>query len=81
MNSSVVSAAGAIAGDPDDSGDTGAQMTVWTMGGTADDPSGQWTGSLAEAGDDGVPTVATGTFYSEFGRGGKMVGAFGANLD
>ena len=54
-------------------------MTVWTIGETAADKSGQWRGSLQEAGDDGVPAVATGTFYSGFGNDGKMVGAFGAN--
>jgi hypothetical protein len=81
LNSSTVSDTGVIAGDPDTAGDTAAQMTVWTRGGVDGDASGQWSGDLAEAGDDGVPTVATGTFYSEFGRGGKMVGAFGANLD
>ena len=81
LNSSIVSDTGEIAGDPDDTSDTGAQMTVWTRGGTAGDASGQWSGDLAKAGDDTIPTVATGTFYSEFGRAGKMVGAFGANLD
>ena len=81
LSSSTVSDTGGIAGDPDTTGNTDAQMTVWTMGGVDGDASGQWSGALAEAGDDGVPAVATGTFYSEFGRAGKMVGAFGANLD
>ena len=53
--------------------------TVWTIGGTAADESGNWTGSLQENGDDGVPAIATGTFYTEYGTAGKMVGAFGAN--
>ena len=79
LNESVVSTAGAIAGDPDDTNDTDPQMTVWTRGGTAAAASGQWSGSLQEAGDDNVPKVATGTFYSEYGRAGRMVGAFGAN--
>ena len=39
--------------------------------------SGQ--GSLQDNGDDGVPKVATGTFYSEYSTAGTMVGAFGAN--
>ncbi len=81
LSSSTVSDTGVIAGDPNTAGNTDAQMTVWTMGGVDGDASGQWSGNLAEAGDDTVPTVATGTFYSEFGRGGKLVGAFGANLD
>ena len=53
--------------------------TVWTIGGTAADASGEWSGTLRERGTDGVPQAATGTFYSEFGQDGKMVGAFGAN--
>ncbi|MDE0282030.1 MAG: hypothetical protein OXN16_13300 [Gammaproteobacteria bacterium] len=76
---SSISAAGVIAGDPDDSTDTGPQMTQWTIGGTAADASGNWTGSLQENGDDGVPGIATGTFYTEYGTAGRMVGAFGAN--
>ena len=54
-------------------------MTKWTIDGTAGDAAGQWTGSLKDNGDDGVPKVATGTFYSTYGADGKMVGAFGAN--
>ena len=53
--------------------------TEWTIGGMAADDSGNWTGSLQENGDDGVPAIATGTFYTEYGTAGKMVGAFGAN--
>ena len=53
--------------------------TVWTIGETAAAASGEWSGSLRDQGEDGVPNVATGTFYSEFGTAGKMVGAFGAN--
>ena len=55
--------------------------TVWTIGGTAAASSGQWDGSLKENGDDGVPTVATGTFFSKYGGDGTMVGAFGANKE
>ena len=55
-------------------------QTVWTIGGTAAEKSGNWTGTLRNNGDDGVPQVATGTFYSEYGQAGKMVGGFGANL-
>ena len=56
-----------------------AGATVWSIGDDAAAASGQWSGNLREEGDDGVPEVATGTFYTEFGRAGKMVGAFGAN--
>ena len=52
--------------------------TVWTIGGTDADASGQWSGTLRNNGDDLVPQVATGTFYSEYGTAGKMVGGFGA---
>ena len=79
---SSVSDTGAIAGDPDDTTDTGAQMTQWTIGGPDADPAdaaGSWSGMLYNNGDDGVPQVATGTFYSMFGTEGRMVGAFGVN--
>lgn len=79
LNESTIADAGAIAGDPETAGNTDAQMTVWTIGGNAADAAGQWSGDLREQGDDGVPAIATGTFYSTFGRDGKMVGAFGAN--
>ena len=54
--------------------------TVWTIGEDAAKASGNWTGSLRNNGTDGVPQVATGTFYTEYGTAGKMVGAFGANV-
>ena len=63
---------GAIARTADDD-------TVWTIGGTAGAASGEWSGNLREEGTDGVPKAATGTFYTEYGRAGRMVGAFGAN--
>ncbi len=86
LGESTVSPTGVIAGDPDTSGNTDPQMTVWTIDGTAADPSGQWSGTLYEnevEGDptSGVPQIATGTFYSTYGTQGtnaKMVGAFGA---
>ena len=53
--------------------------TVWTMDGLAAPASGEWSGSLRELGDDGVPEAATGTFYTTHGPGNRMVGAFGAN--
>ena len=52
--------------------------TVWTIGDTAADADGQWSGSLDDKGDDDVPNVATGTFYSTYGTAGRMVGGFGA---
>ena len=64
-----------------DGGGIGAATdgTEWTIDGTAAADSGSWSGTLRNNGDDGVPQVATGTFYSEYGTAGKMVGGFGAN--
>ena len=58
--------------------------TVWTIDGTAAAASGEWMGTLYDTdvtGTDtsGVPKVGTGTFYTEYGSSGKMVGAFGVN--
>ncbi len=55
--------------------------TAWTIGGTAASASGEWSGTLYDNGDDGVPKVGTGTFYTEYGMDGKMVGAFGVNKE
>ena len=79
LNASTVSDTGGIAGDPETAGNTDNQMTVWTIGDTAADAGGQWSGDLREQGDDGVPAIATGTFHSIYGTSGSMVGAFGAN--
>ena len=54
--------------------------TVWTIGGKAASADGEWIGELREEGKGGVPKVATGTFYTIYGTAGKMVGAFGANV-
>lgn len=59
-------------------GDPGAK-TAWTIGDTAAAASGEWSGALKDNGDDGVPSVGTGTFYTTFDSDGKMVGAFGVN--
>ena len=61
---------GAAASDP--------MKTVWTIDGKAVSDSGEWFGNFWDNGDDGVPKVATGAFYSEYGWEGRMVGAFGA---
>ena len=58
---------------------TAEDDTVWTIGGTAASASGEWMGNLREQGTDGVPKAATGTFYTEYGTAGRMVGGFGAN--
>ncbi len=54
-------------------------MTKWTIDGTAAAAAGQWTGSIQDNGDDGVPKVGTGTFHSTYSTSGRMVGAFGVN--
>ena len=53
--------------------------TTWTIDGRATAESGTWSGPLYDTGEEGVPEVAAGTFYTEYGTAGRMVGAFGAN--
>ena len=36
---------------------------------------------FAKNGGDGVPRAGMGTFYTEYGNDGKMVGGFGVNCD
>ncbi len=59
----------------------GNQKTTWTMGGSAASAAGAWSGTLYENNDGGVPKVGTGTFHSTYGNIGRMVGAFGVNLE
>lgn len=66
--------------DVDDS-----KTTVWSIDGNSAAASGTWSGQMYDeaqtgAADDGsdVPTTVLGTFNSEFGSIGRMVGAFGA---
>ena len=54
--------------------------TVWTIDETAAAASGEWKGKLYDKGKDDVPMTAVGTFYTEYGTAGRMVGAFGANV-
>ena len=72
LKEAAVTGAGVISRTDDDD-------TVWTMDGTAASASGEWAGTLLDNGDDNVPQAGTGTFYTEFGSEGKMVGAFGVN--
>ncbi len=76
LKESAIGDSGAITGTAADAA-AGDQMTVWTIGGTAADASGAWSGSLQDNGDDNVPKVGTGTFHSTYGEAGRMVGAFG----
>ena len=85
LKKSAIGDTGLIRRSDDDNSDLAADdpgaMTAWTIDGTAAAASGQWSGSLKDNGDDGVPKVATGTFHSTYGRDGSMVGAFGATKD
>ena len=79
---SAIGNTGLIRQSDDDNTDLAASdpgaMTKWTIDGTAAAAAGQWSGSLQDNGDDdGVPQVATGTFYSEYGGDGRLVGGFG----
>ena len=59
--------------------DNGLNQTQWTIGDEAAAKSGEWQAQMYEQGADGVPTIVTGTFYTEYGNAGKMVGGFGAD--
>ena len=49
--------------------DGAAAETVWTIGGDAAKAAGEWSGTLRNNGDDGVPQVATGTFLLDVRHG------------
>ncbi len=81
---------GAIAASSEDDADAvgyAPANTTWSINGNAAAKSGTWSGTMydekpgdAPDGDgSNIPTVVTGTFYSEFSSEGRMVGAFGAN--
>ncbi len=53
---------------------------VWTIGGVDGTESGAWSGGLRAAGDDSVPTLATGMFTATHGSVGHLLGAFGVEL-
>ena len=78
LKTSAIAATGGITGTSADA-TAGNQETVWTIDGRSADAAGQWSGTLYDNGDDGVPKVATGTFHSEYSNTGRMVGGFGAN--
>ena len=60
---------------------TAANAVIWTIGGVDGAESGAWSGGLRAAGDNGVPTLATGQFSATHGTVGHIMGAFGAHLD
>ena len=69
-------------------GGTGNEaMTVWSINGNKSPESGTWSrqaydempGDAPDGDGSNIPTTVTGTFYSEFGTVGRMVGAFGAD--
>ena len=64
-----------------------SKTTVWSIDGNAAPASGTWSGQMydeaqgtATDGSD-VPTTVIGTFQSEFGSIGSMVGGFGATKE
>ncbi|MYB40579.1 hypothetical protein F4X86_04950 [Candidatus Saccharibacteria bacterium] len=84
LAASGVSDTGGIFGNDGDNTAGTAKMTTWTMDGTDADAGGEWSGTLyydTAGGDGGVPKVGTGTFHAEYNNIGRMVGAFGVNLD
>ena len=76
LKKSTIGDTGPISSDGTAAG--AGNQTVWTIGDTAADPGGAWSGTLKANGNDGVPSVATGTFTSKYSTSGEMVGAFGA---
>ena len=56
---------------------TAADDTVWTRNDIKAEASGEWSGSLYDNGDDGVPKVGNGIFVSHYNEDGKIVGGFG----
>ena len=84
LNKAGIADSGSITGSADGNTvttDNPHVGTVWTIGGEAGGTHGQWSGSLQEENDNGVPEVATGTFTAEHGLSSRMVGAFGANKE
>ena len=83
LKKSAIGDTGLIRRSDDDNSDLAATdpgaMTAWTIDGTAAGDNGAWSGSLQANGDDGVPAIGTGTFYSRYSSSGRMVGAFGVN--
>ncbi len=77
LGETPLSATGAF----DTSDDTNGNMVVWTIGGVDGAEAGNWSGGLRAAGDNGVPTLATGSFMGTHGSVGHILGAFGAHLD
>lgn len=71
LKKSTLSDAGAITSDG----------TTWTMDGTDAAESGKWVGMLYEEDESGVPGEGAGTFDSKYSNTGRMVGAFGVDLE
>ena len=83
--------AGKIVGYQDDGiarSETGTEKlsskstTTWSLSDDDANPAtgGEWQGQLWAL-ENGVPTVATGTFRAEYGSDATMVGAFGADKE
>ena len=75
--------------DDDETNDVDESMmgTTWSINGNSAGRTGNWSGQMYDemTGDDddgsNVPTTVTGMFQSSFSAMGRMVGAFGADLD
>ncbi len=84
LGENVLAADGTVTATLDDGSTEGvneSMTTVWTIGGAAAPAAGSWDGSLHGSDDGGTPTHAVGTFGAGYNNVGKMVGAFGAELD
>lgn len=68
LNGSIFADIGAI-GDPTNGG-------AWSICGTKAAAFGEWSGVFRKSGADGVPRVASGTFYSACGTADRTVGVF-----
>ena len=67
--------------DTDAANGTNTNAVVWTIGGVDGAEAGAWSGALRAAGDNNVPTVATGMFSTTHGTVGHIMGAFGVDLE
>ncbi len=58
--------------------------TQWAVGSSKADAAGGWQAQLSNTGksrNDNLPTGVSGTFNANFNEQGRMLGAFGANIE
>ncbi len=83
LGTNALAAGGTVTPTPDDSGTETldeSMTTVWTIDGVDASAAGSW-GGMFYGSDGGTPTHATGTFSAGYDNVGRMIGAFGAELD